>query len=132
VNVQPPTASDPADRGAAAIDAVAERAGLAPDDYEGAVVVADDVGTAMVERVGPGDLACLGLSSRRTLRDAPAGSLAERLHGASAADVAIARSASGVDDTADRIAPEDGQPSGSTGAERGPPSESPDPEDGGG
>jgi amino acid transporter len=67
LNVQPARDGDESAataRGRAVVADAAEAAGLAPDDYEIEVVVADDVERAVVEAAGRYDTVCVGLSGR--------------------------------------------------------------------
>jgi len=100
INVQSPESTndeatsntDPTERGTETIESAAEAAGLDPDAYDATVLLGDDVESAILEVVDESDLVCLGLVSKTTLDQESSGTLAERLHGQVACNVAIARS----------------------------------------
>ncbi|MFC4357041.1 amino acid permease [Halobium salinum] len=82
LNVQPPRGagdSDAENRGRAVVADVAEAAGLDPDEYEVQVVVADDVGQAVVEATSRYDTVCVGLSGRVEGPRIPFGDVTERV-----------------------------------------------------
>jgi len=95
VNVQPAADGsdrvDPAARGEAAVEAVAEHAGLDPDEYEVRVVVDDDVEAALLDATPDRGLVCLGLSDRDDVERGARRALAERVAERTDGDVAVAR-----------------------------------------
>jgi len=100
INVQSDGEEAAIERGGDIVGDVAERAGLAPDEYDAEVIVGDDVESAVVEAIDEADLVCLGLSEESDLRRAESGSIAERIFGRVSCNVAIARGGrgSGPDD----------------------------------
>jgi nucleotide-binding universal stress UspA family protein len=90
LNVQPPR-EDATDRGAAAVEWVAQRAGLSPDEYEARVVVAGDVESAILDAVADYDTVCVGLSERSDTSRLLFGSIAERISRDTAGNVAVVR-----------------------------------------
>jgi amino acid transporter/nucleotide-binding universal stress UspA family protein len=82
LNVQPPRGegeSDAEERGRAVVVEAAEAAGLDPDEYDVQVVVADDVGRAVVEATSQYDTVCVGLSGRADGARIPFGTVTERV-----------------------------------------------------
>jgi nucleotide-binding universal stress UspA family protein len=88
LNVQSPRGTDGSDgsdgsdaeeRGRAIVVDAAEAAGLDPEEYEVRVVVADDVGRAVVEASDPYDTVCVGLSKRTEGSRIPFGAVTERV-----------------------------------------------------
>jgi amino acid transporter len=82
LNVQPPgsgSASDAEARGRAIVTDAAEAAGLDPGEYDVRVVVAEDVGQAVVEATGEYDTVCVGLSGRPEGARIPFGTVTERV-----------------------------------------------------
>ncbi|WP_157533067.1 universal stress protein, partial [Haloferax profundi] len=57
----------------------AEAAGLDPGEYEVQVVVADDIGRAIVEATSQYDTVCVGLSGRTEGSRIPFGTVTERV-----------------------------------------------------
>jgi amino acid transporter len=94
LNVQQPAADGDAaaaDRGDAIVDDVADRAGLAPDEYERAVVVADDVEAAILDSVAGYDTVCVGLSERSAASRVMVGTVAGRVSRGATGNVGIVR-----------------------------------------
>jgi nucleotide-binding universal stress UspA family protein len=82
LNVQQPRRDDDADaeeRGRSLVVEAAETAGLDPDEYDVQVVVADDVGRAVVEATSQYDTVCVGLSGRAEGSRIPFGAVTERV-----------------------------------------------------
>ena len=79
------------DRGHAVIDDVADRAGLAPDEYERAVVVADDVEGALLATADRYNTICVGLSERSSASRVMFGTIAERISREATSNVGIVR-----------------------------------------
>jgi APA family basic amino acid/polyamine antiporter len=98
LNVQRPTeSSDPVNRGQETIQAVADRAGLADEEYDSAVVVATDIESAILQAVQEYDTICVGLSEKSDLSRTLFGSLTERISQETAGNVGIVRTATAVD-----------------------------------
>jgi nucleotide-binding universal stress UspA family protein len=94
LNVQPSrreSGGDAEERGRSVVVDVAEAAGLEPDQYDVHVVVADDVGRAVVEAIAPYDTVCVGLSGRTDGPRIRFGTVTERVVGDAAANVALVR-----------------------------------------
>jgi amino acid transporter len=94
LTVQPPRGEDDSDaeeRGRSVVVAAAEAAGLDPDEYDVEVVVADDVGRAVVEATGRYDTVCVGLSGRAEGSRIPFGAVTERVVHDVPANVALIR-----------------------------------------
>ncbi len=102
LNVQPPTHRDPVGRGEAAVERVAERAGLEPDQYESRVVVDEEIETAILETVTDYDTVCAGLSERSRASRLRFGSITERISRESTGNVAIVRGESFTDEATRR------------------------------
>ncbi|EMA46029.1 amino acid permease [Halococcus saccharolyticus] len=106
LNVQPPNNDGditPTERGTAAIRWVAERAGLAPDEYESEVIIARDAESAILDAVEEYDTVCVGLSEQRDISRILFGSIAERISQEATGNVGIIRGTkrldqSGIDD----------------------------------
>ncbi len=82
LNVQSPRGkndSDAKERGRSVVVDAAEAAGLAPSDYDIQVVVADDIGRAVVEATSQYDTVCVGLSGRTEGSRIPFGTVTERV-----------------------------------------------------
>jgi amino acid transporter/nucleotide-binding universal stress UspA family protein len=80
LNVQDPDEEgDPQERGEAVIEDVAERAGVEYVDYDAAVVVSDDVETAILDAVGAFDTVCVGATRSGTVSQALFGSIPETI-----------------------------------------------------
>ena len=105
LNVQPPRGADADDededgdaaaeeRGRAVVVEAAEAAGLDPDEYDVQVVVADDVGQAVVEAVAGFDTVCVGLSGRPDGARIPFGAVTERVVTDVPGNVALIRGSS--------------------------------------
>ncbi len=101
LNIQPPAdgrdvgedgAVDPLERGEAAIEAVAERAGLEPDSYDARVIVADDIESAILDDLSGDDLVCVGVSEQQAVSRILWGSLADRVVQDATGNVALVRS----------------------------------------
>jgi APA family basic amino acid/polyamine antiporter len=100
LNVQQPAAEgDPnhVTQGRETIQSVADRAGLAPGEYEGVVVVDRDPGSAILQAVREYETVCVGLSERSEFSQEMFGSIAERISQDTPGNVAIVRSAEAVD-----------------------------------
>ena len=94
LNVQPPRRESDGDaekRGRSVVVDAAEAAGLEPDQYDVQVVVADDVGRAVVEAIAPYDTVCVGLSGRTDGPRIRFGTVTERVVRDAAANVALVR-----------------------------------------
>jgi amino acid transporter/nucleotide-binding universal stress UspA family protein len=94
LNVQPPrreSGGDAAERGRSVVVDAAEAAGLDPDQYDVQVVVADDVGRAVVEAIAPYDTVCVGLSGRTDGPRIRFGTVTERVVRDATANVALVR-----------------------------------------
>jgi APA family basic amino acid/polyamine antiporter len=91
LNVQSPDGDDPVARGRDAIDWIADRADLAPDEYESEVVVSDDTEAAIVDAVAEYDTVCVGLSEKSETERVLFGSIAERISRAAPGNVGIIR-----------------------------------------
>ncbi len=91
LNVQSPDGDDPVARGQDAIDWIADRADLAPDEYESEVVVSDDTEAAIVDAVAEYDTVCVGLSEKSETERVLFGSIAERISRAAPGNVGIIR-----------------------------------------
>ena len=101
LNVQEP--GDRAqERGEAAVEEVAETAGLADGEFVPRVVVAEDVEAGILDAVTDYDTVCVGLSEREDLADVEVGSIAERVSERVAGTVAVVRSTHGRDESLDR------------------------------
>ncbi len=98
LNVQPPSHRDPEARGEAAVQRVAERAGLDPGAYESRVVVDEDVETAILETAAEYDTVCAGLSERSQASRVRFGSITERISRESPGNVGIVRGPDPVGD----------------------------------
>lgn len=85
LNFQPPAENrnadeviaDPYDQGETAIEDVAEKAGLAPTDFESRVVVGDDIESTILKNITSSAFVCIGVSEQqeilKILRGSPAG-----------------------------------------------------------
>ena len=71
------------------ITAVAQQAGLNPEEYTASVLAGETVESAVVETLDKQDLVCLGLSDRSDLRADRSGSIAEQIHEQASCNVAI-------------------------------------------
>ncbi|RJX49912.1 amino acid permease [Halonotius pteroides] len=71
------------------ITAVAQRAGLDPEEYTPSVLAGETVESAVSETLDKQDLVCLGLSDRSALRADRSGSIAEQIHERASCNVAI-------------------------------------------
>ena len=94
LNVQHPRGKDDLDaeeRGRSVVVDAAEAAGLEPDEYDVQVVVADDVGRAVVEAVGQHDTVCVGLSERVEGAQIQFGTVTERVVHDIQANIALIR-----------------------------------------
>lgn len=94
LNVQDPSGAegeDPVNRGRILIRAVADRAGLAPEDYGAEVLVGRDVSAAVLEALGASDLICIGATRSTRITQALFGSIPERIGERAAGPVAIVR-----------------------------------------
>ena len=91
LNVQSPDGEDPVARGEQTIDWIADRAGLAPGEYESEVVVAEDTETAIIDAVDEYDTVCVGLSEKSDTERVLFGSIAERISRAAPGNVSIIR-----------------------------------------
>jgi amino acid transporter len=78
-------------RGRAVITRAAEAAGLDPDEYDVEVVVDDDVGAAIVERLDEFETVCVGLSGRTEGSRIPFGTVTERVVREGSGNVALVR-----------------------------------------
>jgi amino acid transporter/nucleotide-binding universal stress UspA family protein len=83
--------SDAETRGRTVVTDAAEAAGLDPDGYDTQVVVADDIGQAVVEATGEYDTVCVGLSGRPEGSRIPFGTVTERVVGGVLGNVALIR-----------------------------------------
>jgi len=102
LTVQRPTdRADPAEEGRRAVEWVARQAGLGPEEYEVAVVVDDEVGSAIVDAVAEYDTVCVGLSERSEANHLAFGSTARRVSRDAPGNVAVVRG-TGLVDPADR------------------------------
>jgi amino acid transporter/nucleotide-binding universal stress UspA family protein len=81
----------PAERGRAVVADVAERAGLAPDEYESEVMVDGDVEKAIVDAASRYDTACVGLSEQSDVSRLVFGTIAERISEERTGNVSIVR-----------------------------------------
>jgi len=98
-NVQEPVEGDdgsapeetPAERGAAAIDDLAETAGLAPGDYERRVAVAGNVESTILDVVDEYDAVYVGATGTGSVSQAVFGSLPERIGETADGTVVMAR-----------------------------------------
>jgi APA family basic amino acid/polyamine antiporter len=98
-NVQEPVEGDdgsaaeetPAERGAAAIDDLAETAGLAPGDYERRVAVAGNVESTILDVVDEYDAVYVGATETGSVSQAVFGSLPERIGETADGTVVMAR-----------------------------------------
>jgi amino acid transporter/nucleotide-binding universal stress UspA family protein len=79
LNVQPPRRDDAEERGRSVVVDAAEAAGLDPEEYDVQVVVADDVGQAVVEAASRYDTVCVGLSERAEGSRIPFGAVTDRV-----------------------------------------------------
>ncbi|SDL91561.1 amino acid/polyamine/organocation transporter, APC superfamily [Halogranum gelatinilyticum] len=82
LNVQPSRGTDESDaeeRGRSIVVDAAEAAGLDPSEYDVQVVVADDVGRAVVEASRQFDTVCVGVSGRAEGARIPFGTVTERV-----------------------------------------------------
>ncbi|WP_411965524.1 amino acid permease [Haloferax sp. YSMS24] len=82
LNVQSPRGesdSDAEERGRSVVVDAAEAAGLDPDEYDVQVVVADDIGRAIVDAASQYDTVCVGLSGRTEGSRTPFGTVTERV-----------------------------------------------------
>lgn len=95
LNVQAPDGADPIERGEETIEWIAERAGLAPDEYESEVVVSEDTETAIVDAVSEYGTVCVGLSEKSEKERVLFGSIAERISRSGPGNVGIIRGALG-------------------------------------
>lgn len=94
LNVQPPTDdnTDPIERGEAMIDEIATEAGLEEDSYESNVLVADDVGDAVMDEIGDHETVAAGVSERSAVSKILFGSVAERVERETDDNVVMVRS----------------------------------------
>jgi len=100
-SVDDEASEDAVARGEAAVRSVAERAGLAAEEYDARIVVDDDVDAALLDATTDGGLVCLGLSDRDDIVGGTAGSLATRIRERSDGHVAVARGATDAEVRAD-------------------------------
>ena len=91
LNVQSPDGDDPVARGEEAIDWIADRADLAPGEYESEVVVSDDTEAAIVDAVSEYETVCVGLSEKSETERVLFGSIAERISRSAPGNVGIIR-----------------------------------------
>ena len=107
LNVQSPDGDDPVARGEEAIDWIADRADLNPDEYDSEVVVSDDTEAAIVDAVMKYDTVCVGLSEKSETERVLFGSIAERISRSAPGNVGIIRGELGriVDESGDESAP---------------------------
>lgn len=95
-NVQRPTddesTDDPSERGQAQIHAVAERAGLSPEQYEARVRVAEDIQDAILTEIEGHETVCVGVSETGRLSAALVGTTARRIAQAGGRNVVMVRS----------------------------------------
>ena len=107
LNVQSPDGDDPVARGEEAIDWIADRADLDPDEYDSEVVVSDDTEAAIVDAVMKYDTVCVGLSEKSETERVLFGSIAERISRSAPGNVGIIRGELGriVDESGDESAP---------------------------
>jgi nucleotide-binding universal stress UspA family protein len=108
VNVQRPGSdeSEAVARGEAMIADVADRAGLDPDVYDTAVVVDEDVETAILETVAPYKTVCVGLSEQSETSRLMFGTIAQRISQEATSNVGIVRGSYDESERADRTVPE--------------------------
>ena len=94
-------------RGEEAIDWIADRADLTPDEYDSEVVVSDDTEAAIVDAVMKYDTVCVGLSEKSETERVLFGSIAERISRSAPGNVGIIRGKLGriVDEPGDESAP---------------------------
>ena len=107
LNVQSPDGDDPVARGEEAIDWIADRADLDPDEYDSEVVVSDDTEAAIVDAVMKYDTVCVGLSEKSETERVLFGSIAERISRSAPGNVGIIRGELGriVDESGEESAP---------------------------
>ena len=107
LNVQSPDGDDPVARGEEAIDWIADRADLDPDEYDAEVVVSDDTEAAIIDAVAGYDTVCVGLSEKSETERVLFGSIAERISRSAPGNVGIIRGELGriVDEPGDESAP---------------------------
>jgi amino acid transporter len=79
------------ERGRRVVADAAEAAGLAPEEYDVEVVVADDVGSAVVGASARYDTVCVGLSGRNDGSRTPFGTVTERVAREVSGNVALIR-----------------------------------------
>lgn len=83
------------EQGEETIKAVAQQAGLDPEEYDMSVLVGETIESGVIDAINERDLVCLGLSDRSDLRRDRSGSIAERIHDQTSCNVAIAKSSRG-------------------------------------
>ncbi|MFC6752308.1 amino acid permease [Halorubrum tibetense] len=83
---------DPYEEGQIAIDAVAEQAGLAPDDYDSRVLVGGDLESTIISNIGSDEFVCVGVSEQQAISKILRGSLADRIVQDATGNVALIRS----------------------------------------
>jgi amino acid transporter/nucleotide-binding universal stress UspA family protein len=88
---RPSDDEDPVARGEDVIAAVAERAGLAPNEYDTDVVVAENIEEGILDAVARYDTICVGLSERSDASRIRFGTIAERISQQSTGNVGIVR-----------------------------------------
>lgn len=93
-NVQPREIDDPdgpESAGRALIRGVADRAGVDPKEYRAAVWIGDDVTEAILRKLRPDDLTCVGATRSTALTQALFGSIPEEVAGRTPGTMAIVR-----------------------------------------
>jgi amino acid transporter/nucleotide-binding universal stress UspA family protein len=91
LNIQSPEGENPVTRGERTVEWIADRAGLAPEEYESRIVVAEDTETAIVDAVAEYDTVCVGLSEKSETERVLFGSIAERISRAAPGNVGVVR-----------------------------------------
>jgi nucleotide-binding universal stress UspA family protein len=95
LNVQRPAGEDddhdPVERGEAMIEDVAAAAGLESGSYDGEVLIADDIGSAILDAVAEYDTVCVGVSEKSTMARLVYGSIAQRVSQQSESNLVMVR-----------------------------------------
>lgn len=96
LNVQQPADDwneepEPTERGEAMIEEIAEKAGLASDDYETEVIVDEDIESALLGAVDKYNTVCIGVSEKRSVSRIMFGSIAEQVGREARSNVAMIR-----------------------------------------
>jgi len=91
LNIQSPEGENPVTRGERTVEWIADRAGLAPEEYESRIVIAEDTETAIVDAVAEYDTVCVGLSEKSETERVLFGSIAERISRAAPGNVGVMR-----------------------------------------